>query len=177
MTLPFSHPNVPLATAQVLVRMGIHGLSCCGKGGAPGGDTPMNKLVNKAAFVLFAMAHQHRSLRGDLPKALAFISTEFQVPIIAEIVGDESGEMVITKDNSWEDIGGVVHVYDKELRHSAGNFLNTKLKSFKLSNNISDLKINLRAQLYSSAQGLTGVVVSDLPSRELSESRLLGAPS
>ncbi|MCU1310092.1 MAG: hypothetical protein JWO20_1217 [Candidatus Angelobacter sp.] len=167
----------------------------------------MSKVINKT-LILFAISlsviqaraadpekraltavHHHRSLRADLPNALAFISTEFQVPIIAEIAIDGPNEIVIpegsdsaarlldliisqTKYNSWEELGGVAHVYNKELQRSTGNFLNTKLKSFKLPNNVSDLKIGLRAQLYSAAQGLSGTVISDFPSRELSKERL-----
>jgi len=126
----------------------------------------------------------HREMRGTLINALVFVSGQFHIPIIGELVAPLDHELIIpsgthsarqlldqlvaqSRDYDWTVHSGVVHFYEKSILSAQGNFLNQKLRAFKMPPNVSDLKLILRERLSNAAKGLTGAAISYMGSPEL----------
>lgn len=144
------------------------------------GSTPREQLSG------IDHSHAHKEMKGSLLNALVFVSTQFRVPVIGELVGPQDHDLVIpagtdsarqildqlvsqSRGYEWSVHLGVVHFYERRVVNAKGNFLNLRLRTFEIPPNVSDLKLILRERLTNDAKGLTGAVISYMASPELKE--------
>jgi hypothetical protein len=106
----------------------------------------------------------HKAFSGNLAQVLAFVATEFKVPLIAELVqplprklsikaGKSSARqelaklVAVAKQYSFRDVDGVANVYSIDLRRERRSLLNLRFQTFDMPPNVGALQLTLPARL------------------------------
>jgi len=137
------------------------------------------------------VTREHVRITADLANVLVSVTTEYQLPLVAELVSTENPKIDIPMAKAtarevlnclvskaptyeWKEQAGVIHFYHKNVLGAAAHPLNYSLKFFQMPENVSRLKIILPVRLYNAEQGIQegGAAISAFPSAELERQNL-----
>ena len=131
---------------------------------------------------------EHSSFSGDLVSALTYIGQTFDVSIVAEVAqpyptqlrlpaGKHTAEELLTllvqqaAGYAWQKQGSVAWVYNQEVAHSTGDFLNLHRTAVRMPGNLGELRLQLPMEV-SVAEGHGGGVGTGVVPREHEEFHL-----
>jgi hypothetical protein len=147
---------------------------------------------NAQARSVLDMPTAHKAVSGNLAEVLRFVSEQYRVPVIGELLfpvptnlaiesGEDSAIGVLSKlipqisGYEYEVIAGhILHVYEHDVVSAKGSPLNIQVKHFTMPPTLSDFKLTLPAALNSARKGLPtrGLVISGFPSTDMEKKKL-----
>jgi len=134
----------------------------------------------------------HKGSSGNLAELLRFVSEQYRIPIIGELVypvpenrvfesGQDTAVSLLAKllrqvpAYSYDITNGhIIRFYRRDVVDKKGNFLNVRLKHFTMPANLADFKLLLPSAIDSARKGLpgSGSVTSGFASREMENGKL-----
>jgi hypothetical protein len=155
-------------TASTAVRMFLLCIFCLPLSAVTSVQKGPSQQISKLDLAL-----PHPEKIGNLAEVLGFIASEYEVPVIAELVyplpqklripsGTHTAPALIrelmrqTRDYSWERRGKVAHIFNNAVRSAPENLLNGRFSRYQIPSNVGDLQWLLPTRLKGLVYGQKG---------------------